>query len=180
MHLEVEVAKESKQAGKGTKFALIIAGIVIVALVAVVIVLLVRGKNTEDEAKRNVVVNQDNAEQVAEELINESYVAPGYYSTQMSTEWHFETGDAVSDDAYVKNDAGNTNDVYFDVFLESDEDEPILQSPVIPRGSELDKISLDKKLDAGTYDCVMVYHLIDDDQNTVSTLRVAFKIIVEK
>jgi hypothetical protein len=98
----------------------------------------------------------------------------------MSTEWHFATGDAVSKDAYVKNDAGNTNDVFFDVFLEDNESEPILQSPVIPRGSELDNISLDKKLDAGTYDCVMVYHLVDDDQNTISTLRVAFKIIVEK
>ena len=126
------------------------------------------------------MVNQDNAEQVAEELIDEQYIAPGYYSTQMSTEWHFATGDAISEDAYVKNDAGNTNDVFFDVFLESDESEPILQSPVIPRGSELDNISLDKKLDAGTYDCVMVYHLVDDDQNTVSTLRVAFTIIVEK
>ena len=174
------MAKESNQTGKGTKIAIIIGSIVIVALVITVIVLLVRGRSKEDEVKRNVVVNQENAEQVAEDLINEPYIEPGYYSTQMSTEWHFSTGDAISEDAYVKNDAGNTNDVYFDVFLESDESTPILQSPVIPRGSELDNISLDKKLDAGTYDCVMVYHLVDDDQNTVSTLRVAFTIIVEK
>ena len=174
------MAKESNQTGKGAKIAIIVGSLVIVALVITVIILLVRGRSGEDETKRNVVVNQDNAEQVAEDLINEPYIEPGYYSTQMSTEWHFSTGDAISEDAYVKNDAGNTNDVYFDVFLESDESTPILQSPVIPRGSELDNISLDKKLDAGTYDCVMVYHLVDDDQNTVSTLRVAFTIIVEK
>ena len=173
------MAKESNQTGKGTKIAIIIGSIVIVALVITVIVLLVRGRSGEDEVKRNVVVNQENAEQVAEDLINEPYIEPGYYSTQMSTEWHFATGDAISEDAYVKNDAGNTNDVYFDVFLESDESEPILQSPVIPRGSALDNISLDKKLDAGTYDCVMVYHLVDDEQNTLSTLRVAFTIVVE-
>lgn len=175
------MAKDSEKKGNGTKIAIIVGIVVIIALVVTVIVLLIqRQSGNQEETKRNVVVNQDNAEQVAEELINEQYIAPGYYSTQMSTEWHFATGDAVSEDAYVKNDAGNTNDVFFDVFLEGDESEPILQSPVIPRGSELDNISLDKKLDAGTYDCVMVYHLVDDDQNTISTLRVAFKIIVEK
>ena len=140
------MAKESNQTGKGAKIAIIVGSLVIVALVITVIILLVRGRSGEDETKRNVVVNQDNAEQVAEDLINEPYIEPGYYSTQMSTEWHFSTGDAISEDAYVKNDAGNTNDVYFDVFLESDESTPILQSPVIPRGSELDNISLDKKL----------------------------------
>jgi methyl coenzyme M reductase alpha subunit len=175
------VAKEEKVMGKGTRVAFIGGGTVIAALLVTVIVLLVKGNGVaKDEVKRNVVVNSNNVEQVAEELIKEEYVAPGYYSTQMSTTWHFATGDSVSEDAYVKNDAGNTNDVYFDVFLESNEDEPILQSPVIPRGSELNEISLEKKLDAGTYDCVMVYHLIDDEQNTVSTLRVAFTIIIEQ
>jgi hypothetical protein len=175
------VAKEEKVMGKGTRVAFIGGGTVIAALLVTVIVLLVKGNGVaKDEVKRNVVVNSNNVEQVAEELIKEEYVAPGYYSTQMSTTWHFATGDAVSEDAYVKNDAGNTNDVFFDVFLESNEDEPILQSPVIPRGSELNGISLEKKLDAGTYDCVMVYHLIDDEQNTVSTLRVAFTIIIEQ
>lgn len=175
------MAKDSEKKGNGTKIAIIVGIVVIIALLVTVIVLLIqRQSGNQEETKRNVVVNQDNAEQVAEELINEQYIAPGYYSTQMSTEWHFATGDAVSEDAYVKNDAGNTNDVFFDVFLEGDESEPILQSPVIPRGSELDNISLDKKLNAGTYDCVMVYHLVDDNQNTVSTLRVAFTIIVEK
>ncbi len=175
------MAKDSEKKGNGTKIAIIVGIVVIIALLITVIVLLIqRQSGNQEETKRNVVVNQDNAEQVAEELINEPYIAPGYYSTQMSTEWHFATGDAVSEDAYVKNDAGNTNDVFFDVFLEDNESEPILQSPVIPRGSELDNISLDKKLDAGTYDCVMVYHLVDDDQNTISTLRVAFKIIVER
>ena len=175
------MAKEEKVMGKGTRVAFIGGGTVIAALLVTVIVLLVKGNGVaKDEVKRNVVVNSNNVEQVAEELIKEEYVAPGYYSTQMSTTWHFATGDAVSEDAYVKNDAGNTNDVFFDVFLESNEDEPILQSPVIPRGSELNEISLEKKLDAGTYDCVMVYHLIDDEQNTVSTLRVAFTIIIEQ
>jgi hypothetical protein len=98
----------------------------------------------------------------------------------MTNTWHFATGDAISEDAFVENKEENTNDVYFDVFLADDEENPILQSPVIPRGAELDNISLDTPLGAGTYDCVMVYHLVDEEQNTVSTLRVGITIIVEK
>ena len=173
------MAKDSKQ-GNGTKIALAIAGIVIVALVAVVVVLLVRGKKDENEPKRNVVVTQDNAEEIAQGLIDEPYIEPGYYNTNMSTTWHFSDGDAVSDDAYVRNDERNTHDVYFDVYLADDESTPILESPVLPRGSSLENISLDKPLDAGTYDCVMVYHLVDDNQSSVASLRVAFTIIIEQ
>ena len=173
------MAKDSEKKGNGTKIALIIAGIVIVALIAAVIVLLVRG-NGAKETKRNVVVNQDNAEEIAQGLIDEPYIEPGYYNTNMSTTWHFADGDAVSDDAYVRNDERNTHDVYFDVYLADDESTPILESPVLPRGSSLENISLDKPLDAGTYDCVMVYHLVDDNQSSVASLRVAFTIIIEQ
>lgn len=163
---------------------LLLAGVaVVIVLLLIVIVILLnrgRGKEEEGEPKRNVVVTQDNAEAVIAEMTEEEYVAPGYYSTAMTTTWHFETGDAVSEDAYVANRIENTNDVYFDVFLTDDETEPILQSPVIPRGSEMDNISLDTPLEAGTYDCVTVYHLIDEEQNTVSTLRIGLTIVIEK
>jgi len=98
----------------------------------------------------------------------------------MTTTWNFETGDAVSPDAYVKNVTENTNDVYFDVVLEGDEDQVLYESPVIPRGSELEGIKLDTKLSKGEYPAVVIYHLVDDEQNTVSTLRVGVKIIVAK
>ena len=90
------MAKEEKVMGKGTRVAFIGGGTVIAALLVTVIVLLVKGNGAvKDEVKRNVVVNSNNVEQVAEELIKEEYVAPGYYSTQMSTTWHFATGDDV-------------------------------------------------------------------------------------
>ncbi len=97
----------------------------------------------------------------------------------MNTTWHFETGDSASYDAYVANVAENTNDVYFDIFLEGQEEEPIYQSPVIPRGSEMEEITLDKPLDAGTHNCVLIYHLVDEEQKTVSTLQVGLTIVVE-
>ena len=135
--------------------------------------------NKEEEEKRNVVVNKDNAEEVAEQMLGEDYVEPGYYTVSMNTNWHFSKGDAVSDDAKVNNLAENTNDVYFDVYLSDDENEAIYKSPVIPRGGYLEKIALDKPLDRGTYDCVIVYHLVDEAQETISTLRVAFTITVD-
>jgi hypothetical protein len=79
----------------------------------------------------------------------------------------------------VENVEKNTNDVYFDILLAEDESHVIYQSPVIPRGGHIEKIALDEDLEPGTYDCICVYHLIDEDQNTISTLRVTLTIIVE-
>lgn len=173
--------KNTNNSGKKWKIILTICVVAIIILLGAVIFLLTNRKEDvlEESEKRNVVVNQENAEEIAIEMIEQEYIAPGYYNASMSTSWHFETGDAISEDAYVSNLAENTNDVYFDVFLEDQEDDPILESPVIPRGSELEDIALDRPLDVGTYDCVMVYHLIDEEQNTVSTLRVGLEIIVE-
>ena len=169
---------KGKSLGKGGKIAIIAGIVVIIALLIVVIVLLLRGK-TEEEPKRNTIATNDNVEEVVDNMAADEYVEPGYYNTSMTNTWHFKNGDAVSEDAFVENKEENTNDVYFDVFLASDEENPILRSPVIPRGAELENISLDKPLDAGTYDCVMVYHLVDDDQRSISTLRVGITIIVE-
>lgn len=169
--------KAKNGSGKKTKILLMAGAVIIVVLIAAIVFLLVN--RPRDEPKRNVVVTKDNAEQVVEDMINQEYVEPGYYSASMSNVWHFATGDAVSEDAYVENVEGNTNDIYFDVFLADNEDEAILKSPLLPRGSELNEIALDTPLSAGTYDCVMVYHLVDEEQNTVSTLRVGLTIIVE-
>jgi len=168
---------------KGGMALFIILVVVIIALLATVLVLLINNKKkseqTADAGKRNVVATQGNVEEVVEQMLQEEYIEPGYYSCSMSTTWHFSKGDAESEDAYVQNVKENTNDVYFDVVLADDESHVIYQSPVIPRGAELDKIKLDEKLDAGTYDCVTIYHLVDEEQKSVSTLRVGLTIVVE-
>jgi len=172
-------AGQNKSHGKGGKIAIIVGGVTIIVLLVVVIVLLLRGQ-VKEETKRNVVVGQNNVEEVVEELASAEYVEPGYYNASMSNIWHFADGEAESEDAFVENKKENTNDVYFDVFLASDEEKPIFQSPVLPRGSELKGIKLDTPLEAGTYDCVLVYHLVDEEQKSISTLRVGITIIVEK
>lgn len=169
---------------KNGKLIIALCAAVAVLLAAVIILLFAKGDNRQGaavstEQKRNVVVNEKNAEEIAAELASEDYVEPGYYTVNMATEWHFATGDAVSDNARVDNMAGNTNPVYFDVFLAEDESKPVYSSPVIPVGSFLENIALDSPLAAGEYDCVIVYHLVDENQKTISTLRVTMKIMVD-
>lgn len=171
-----ETTSGQKNEKKKGRMFLIIGLIVVIAVLLGVIAFLLKG---DEPPKRNVVVTPENAEEVAAQMAEEDYTEPGYYTVNMATEWHFSKGDAVSEDARVDNVAGNTNPVYFDLFLAGEEEEPIFQSPVIPVGSFLEKITLDKPLDAGTYDCVMVYHLVDEEQETISTLRVTVQVIVE-
>lgn len=95
---------------------------------------------------------------------------PLSYQVTMNSTWEFENGKAASEDAYVANSENNETAVYFDV-IRNDTQEVIYQSPVIPRGEHLDNIVLDKDLDAGDYECTMTYHLIDDDQNTLTTVN---------
>lgn len=189
-----ENLKDKTQQEKKKTGLFVVGGlaVIIIILLVVVIVLLMRNSEeapeepessavtTSEEPKRSVVLTEDTADDALDEMLQGNYVEPGYYSVSMSTTWHFATGDSISEDAYVENLAENTNDVYFDVFLADNEDEAIYESPILPRGSELNDIALGTALSVGTYDCVMIYHLVDEEQNTLSTLRIAFTIIVEE
>ncbi len=173
---------------KGLVIGIIVAVVVIIALVAVIIVLVLSKKDNSGrepatqeatQERRNVVVTEDNVEEIVQQMEEAEFVEPGYYTVTMNNEWHFPDGKTASTDAYVENVPENTNDVYFDVFLAGDEENAVYESPVIQRGASLDSITLKTPLDAGTYDCVLVYHLVDEDQNTISTLRVTVTLIVE-
>ncbi len=173
--------QESAKKGKGGLVIGIVIGVVIIALLGVIIYLLVTRNSQTKEEPRNVVITQENAERVLgeiNEMGNNASVAPGYYTVTMNPTWHFNK-DGTSKDASVKNVEANTNDVYFDIVLENDENHVLYKSPVIPRGGKLKDIVFEEKLEPGTYPCVVIYHLIDDQQNTLSTLRVALKVIVE-
>lgn len=164
---------------KQTTILAIIVIILAIALTAAVLFLLRKGGDEEDKERRNVVVTEENAEEIAAQMAEEDYVEPGYYTVNMTREWHFSKGNEASDNARVDNLPENTNPVYLDVFLAEDETQPVYSSPIIPVGSYLEKISLDQPLGAGEYDCVAVYHLVDDEQDTISTLRIKIKLVVE-
>jgi len=111
-------------------------------------------------------------------MAKEEFVPVGSYRAKMSSDWVFADGTSASENAYVENAVANRHDVYFDIIL-SDTNERIYASPVLPIGSHLKAITLDKDLDAGTYDCIVEYHLVDEEQNTLGTVNFALTIIIQ-
>jgi len=176
--------KMANEKGGGQKKVLI--GIV-VAIIAVLIVtvIVLAGKLSKQADKKEVVSNQTKAIVTAEDaedvlgLEEEAPTAriPMNYTVSQNSEWTFKDGSSPSTDAYVKNDASNETAVYFDLLLE--DDTVIYSSPILELGAEISNFKLDKSLDAGVYDCVVLYHLIDENQNDLTTVHIGVTVIVE-
>lgn len=180
----------NEQKGGNTKLLVIIGSVIIILLTAVVVVLIINGRNkdgkntaseveTQETEKRNVVVSEENVDELIEEMEAYDPIKPGYYTVAMTSGWHFENSSSASYDAYVKNKPENSHDVYFDLFLEDDKENPIYQSPVISLGAEIDNITLTRELPKGEYRCLMIYHLVDENQETVDTVQVVQTVIIE-
>lgn len=171
--------KSKNNNGKGGKIAFAICAIVIVILLGVVIYLLINRQKEDEPVNRNVVVNEENVEEVLNELEQREPVPPGYYEAIMNSTWNFASGDVPSDNAYVENAETNTNPVYFDVTL-ADTEETIYESPILPVGSHLDEIKLDTSLPAGSYDCILTYHLLDEENRSISTLKLTVIVVINQ
>jgi len=184
------MAENAVQSGRdsrrGASRALVVIGILILAaLVGVIIALLMLLRQPEPEpepepepTQRTVVIHPEGAEQQIEEIVNQEPVAPGYYQVSMTMDWIFPDGASPSTNAFVRNRDTNTNDVYFDIMMR-DTREVIYESPIIPLGDYINNITLDKDLDPGIYSCLLVYHLVDDEQTTISTLNMGLTITVQ-
>lgn len=146
---------------------------VAVIVVATIIIVLVLPK-TES---KNAVVTPDNVDEILANMQDSERTPIGQYEVVMNTTWEFATGGSASSNAYVENAASNTNDVYFDI-VRSDTSETIYKSPTIPVGSHLEDITLDTELAAGSYACVLTYHLLNDSGEPVSTLNINLDIHV--
>lgn len=165
----------------------VILGVFLLISVGIIVFLLTKDNDSSNDnpatiietgksGGRGTVVTEDNVSEILESQKDSGTTADGYYTTSMSIDWHFDG--LISKDAYVANDTKNTRTVYFDLFLK-DTNEMIYSSPYIPVGAELKGVTLDKKLDKGTYETVLVYHLVDKDENEVSTLSISLTIFVK-
>ena len=94
-----------------------------------------------------------------------------YYAVKMTNDWVFDTTDSPSRNVYVENSTLNNHTVYFDLVLPGT-DELIYSSPYMPVGTFIDSITLETALSPGEYEPIVVYHLVDDDGNVLSTLSV--------
>lgn len=145
-----------------------------VMLVVIVALVLILTKQSPDTEERNVVVTPDNVEEIIADM---QKAESGTYEVVMNTTWHFDSGSSASTDAYVENSTANANDVYFDI-VRPDTGETIFASPIIPVGSHLENITLDKPLEAGEHKCILTYHLLDDAGEHVSRLDIYVTIVV--
>ncbi len=159
---------------KSSKGIIILLCIVVIAILVGVIVFMLLGK--DEPETYNQVVTPENVDEVISQLENRA--EPGSYVVTMNGDWEFENGDSASTNAYVLNDAMNTNTVYFTIVTE-DDNKLIYTSPYLGVGSYIDNIKLDTPLSAGTYNAVITYHLVDDDHNDLSSVSMALTIIIK-
>ena len=162
----------TKKGGKGPFIAVASTAVVLILIICV----LVLGKEKAITGK-NVVVTPDNVEDIIKEMEGQR-VAPGTYEVKMNPEWTFKNATAASSNAYVENAANNTNDVYFTLSY-ADTKEVFHTSPVIPIGSRIANIALDSSLPKGTTDCIITYHLLDNNREELSSVNLTLSITIE-
>ena len=154
-------------------------GIVIVVAVLAIcllgggIVYLLFGK--KEQKSYNTVITSDNVEEIIAQMEEKDFTPIGSYEVQMNTKWEFPDGSSPSSNARVTNQVKNNTTVFFTITLGND-NRQIYKSPYMEPGSRLENIKLDDVLDAGTYETVLTYHLVDDDYKETS--KVSVKVIL--
>ena len=173
-----KTAKENKGASKFTKVIIACLSVALVAVGVVVIVLLLRETPEpvieQSEPNRGVargmVATEENLEEVLDMILTPS--PDPHFTTSMTVDWVFDRWDAPGQNIMVENASVNTRTVYFDLFL-NETDELIYSSPFIPVGERLDQFTLDAQLPAGNHPATVVYHLVDDDFNDLTSVSLA-------
>lgn len=129
-------------------------------------------QNPQPDTQKNgdVLVIPDNVDGTLTQLQGAN--SDSSYTPSMNIDWYFEHGASPSSNAYVENVSENSNTVYFEVLL-ANTGEIVYSSPYIPVGSILEHPTLTVDLDAGTYSGICVYHLVDNNNNELSTVSAA-------
>lgn len=179
------VKKSEKKGGEGkekknSNVVIIIIGIIIIALLATLVVIVLTKKDEPEESvlDRETIVNEKNVDEIVEAYNNLEKVPMGDYEVSMTVDWHFPSGTAASTDSYVENSEANNNAVFFDLQM-AGTGEVIYSSPILSIGAYVEHITLDTALENGVYDCICVYHMLDENNNdTGRTVSIATKVAV--
>lgn len=176
--------KENTEKKNKNMIVIIIAALVIViaALIVCVVLLLTKQKEEQVPDSGNVTntsvldrgfVNEDNIENIMDEMTEK--VSEGMFECKMTTAWTFDDGKSAAPNAYVANVENNLYTLYFDVYEETT-NELLYSSPMLPVGTEIKNFKLDKELPAGEYDAVVMYTMVDENLEEVSS--VGFKVTI--
>lgn len=158
---------QSVIADKNRKKSTIIAfAILSIALIVCIVLLFWKSKDKGNELDRGFVDNT-NTDTVMEEMGNK--VAEGMFECNMTASWVFDDGKSESQNAYVANVKSNLHTLYFDVY-DTSTNELLYSSPMLPVGTDIRNIKLEKELQKGEYDAVVMYTLVDENNKEVSTV----------
>ena len=158
------------------KVTIVAFAVLCIALVVCVVLLLTRSKEESKELDRDFV-DQSNTDTVMEDIGDK--VAEGMFECSMTTSWVFEDGKSESPNAYVANVENNLHTIYFDLY-NSATDELLYSSPMLPVGTEIKNIKLDKELQKGEYDAVVMYTLVNEENEEVSSVGFNITISVNR
>lgn len=191
------MSKSSKSSGNGLIILIVVILVLLIGAIAAFVVFgVVKGNQTtqeqqvgevepeeEDEQtakdrflERGIIENPEQVEEVVDDM--KEKVEEGMFNCRMTMDWYFEDGTSVSPNAYVANSELNRYPFYFDVYV-SKTGEKVYSSPVIPVGSYVNKITLDKDLSAGVYEMETVYTIVDEANDYEEVSSVSFAITVE-
>jgi hypothetical protein len=171
-------SQNSKKGGNSTKIIVAVIGIITVGAIGAAAYFTTH-KPVEEEVKTKEIVSAENVEEKVTEIFEkEPDNVPSYYTATQNPQWIFKDGAAVTENAYVENVTENSTPVYFDLIVD-ETGEVVYSSPVLELGATLNGFKLDKPLDKGDYNCTVEYHLVDDDQNTLTTVNVGVTVIIE-
>jgi hypothetical protein len=192
MSEEKDGQNQSEQKKGGNK-VLVIGGIVVILGLCTAVGVLASNLSKAKEANekleaqqeepekggRTVISSPEEAEQILQDFAAEdSTKAPKYFTVTQNSDWEFPDGNSPSTNAYVENDKENETAIYFDLIVDAT-GETVYSSPVLELGAFIENFALDTPLQKGEYECTVVYHLVDEDQNTLTTSNVGTKVIVQ-
>jgi hypothetical protein len=178
----------TQKSGKGgIKLVIIGVTVVIVALVCTIVVLANKLNQSGGQATNSVdtepkeqksVITADNVEEVLEDMADIPDYIPKNFTVKQSSDWVFPDGASKSTNAYVENSTDNETPVYFDLQVDKT-GEIVYSSPILETGAHIQNFALDKLLEKGSYECTVIYHLIDEDRNELTYVNIGVSIEVE-
>lgn len=166
----------AKKSGLTTKHVVLILGALAIVCAAVVLaVVLSRGPEPAVTGAR--VIDENNLAEITAEI--EEKVAKGMFETHMTTTWTFPDGKSPSSDAVMGNSPNNNYPFWFEVTPQG-ANEAVYTSSLLPVGSQVAEIVLDKDLEAGTYPALLTVHMVEEDGAEVeSNMGFNITLIVE-
>lgn len=166
--MKVEEQKKEKLDKRKKRIAI---GLVIILLIAIAIlgwiIYKLLHKEPEDRGASEGIV-------VANE--NEPEEESPTFTTDMNMTWFFPSGKRTSVNADIGNAEENEYKVYFEVYMDDEEQTLLYSSPVIPIGKRLKKLKLDKALPDGEHNAICTFHLLENDNPEEEVSRVSFEV----